>query len=328
MSSDSVSPQDDCVRPLEEKDEKIVKMLIGQGVMEGLAKANNKFITNPLIILIILILGLYLNNYMSFKVDSSNILTYITIIIGPCLILLPILGLIEFIHRPKFSSNLRKIIGSLDLIKLFEYYNNNNNNNNNQEKEKENSGWVFIHKNEIIGIILIDGLQAGKELNSVLGEEEGEISNNKNLFKQIENDQLQNSNLRKRNNNNNNNSLKSKSENVKEKENLIEIRHFDIDSPYRKIETGVSNDLLIKVLENYFNKSSKVDKIIIQVKPFSNWQELILSEFGFKKLKLDQLERLKLNQPKRIGLLGWKGFWMMIEKKDWLERRDQIFASS
>ncbi|WWC92739.1 uncharacterized protein L201_007698 [Kwoniella dendrophila CBS 6074] len=314
-------PQNDYVRPIQESDEKIVKMLIGQGVMEGLAGANNKFVTNPIIVFCITAVGLTLNRYMSFTPDSSNILSWFTPLIGPCLILLPVLGLAEFYHRPNFSKRLRKVIGSLDLIKLYNYYNQNN-----------NGGWVFIHNKEIIGTILIDSLNPGKSLKSVLGNEEGEIENDKDILskenilnRKVDSDSntRTNSTIRKRNVNNDN---KVKENTTNKNKNTVEIRHFDIDSPYR--QSSLSLDLLIEALNHSFNDTpnSQIDKVIIKVKPFSQYIEKSLSQVGFTRLSNEKIKELKLevDQPEKIGLLGWKGYWMILNKQDWLKNKERF----
>ncbi|WWC65759.1 uncharacterized protein I303_108381 [Kwoniella dejecticola CBS 10117] len=352
MSTDTRTvPEDDCVRPIQEKDEKMVKMLIGQGVMEGLAKANNKFITNPVVITLILFLGLGLNRLMSFN-QSTNYLSYFTPIIGPCLVLLPVLGSAEYIHRPVFSAALRKIIGSEDLIRLNEYYSNRS---SSSSKGEGNDGWVFVHKHEIVGVILVDTGRAGESLDSVLGEEEGQISENRkikdakrlsssssnetqvksqNKIRQTSND------LRKRNTTSVPVST-DQSPSANKKSNLIQIRHFDIDVPYRQAKTGVSKDLLSTALNHYFsnppsNPSSKSDAILgsdhdgdtilIELKPFSKWTEEILTQFGFKRITPQRVNALDLVQPNSTGLLGWKGCWMELRQEDWIKRKDQIIS--
>ncbi|WRT69638.1 uncharacterized protein IL334_006627 [Kwoniella shivajii] len=312
--------QGDHVRPLESSDEKIVKMLIGQGVMEGIAQANNKFITHPGIIILILVLGHLLNQVMSFKADSSNPLSYFTPLIGPCLITLPFLGIAEYIHRPRFTALLRKVIGGEDLIRLYQYYSTSS------FDRKGNSGWVFIHKEEIVGVILIDQSNPGKSLDSVLGEEEGQIkyqsiSNTKTETTTMNNKSILDNhrNVRRRNIDTNKSVPIASVDSDPTRKNMIQIRHLEVDSPYR--QSGISLDLLLAALDQAFT-SKDIEQVIIQTKPFSD--DKYLNQVGFERLSNVEIDQSDLEEPVKIGLLGWKGHWLSLDRMKWDQNRKSI----
>ncbi|WVQ66124.1 uncharacterized protein L199_004302 [Kwoniella botswanensis] len=299
-------PQNDYVRPIHPEDERVVKTLIGLGIMEGLPKANNKIILNPLCALSILTLGYFLNRLMSFMPDE-NIISWFTALIGPCLASLPILGLVEYIQRPHFIGLLRRTMGQSDLVKFDGYC-----------SEGKSKGWVFVHNDQIVGTILVDSQHPGKKLVSVLGDEEGQINEDKQLLENKENKEKSNNlNLRKR-------KSTGTSINTTSDKGIVQIRHLAVDSPYR--QSSIPLDLLIEALDQSFSVSNR-NKVIIELGYFCS-KEIIdaLKKVGFVKSTSKQVEGSdsKLEEPESIGLMGWKGYWMILSKEVYEVNKEAI----
>ncbi|KAK6908534.1 hypothetical protein L486_01814 [Kwoniella mangroviensis CBS 10435] len=299
-------PQNDYVRPIHSEDERVVKTLIGLGIMEGLPKANNKIILNPLCVITILTLGYFLNRLMSFMPDEK-IISWFTALIGPCLASLPILGLVEYIQRPHFIALLRRTMGKSDLVKFDGYC-----------SEGKSKGWVFVHNDQIVGTILVDIQKPGKKLVSVLGDEEGQVNLDKQLLENGENkEKSTNPNLRKR-------KSTGVSVNTTSNNGIVQIRHLAVDSPYR--QSSIPLDLLIEALDQSFNVQNQ-NKVIIKLGYFCS-NEIInaLKKVGFVKLTSQQVKgfEFKLEVPESIGLLGWKGCWMIVSKEVYEVKKEGI----
>ncbi|WVW86988.1 hypothetical protein I302_109044 [Kwoniella bestiolae CBS 10118] len=315
-------PQNDYVRPLQEDDERTVKTLIGLGIMAGLPRANNKIILNPLCILLILSLGYLLNKIMAFMPDE-NIISWFTALIGPCLASLPILGLVEYIQRPDFISLLRRTMGGLDLVKFSSYCDTS------EGSKNSGGGWVFIHNDQVVGTILVDSQRAGEKLDTVLGAEEGEINDNKDLIpKEDEKEHNHKHNLRKRNI-----PSTSLSSAKKAQQRIIQIRHFAVDSPYN--QSTIPLDLLMSALDHSFstNPQSQDTKVIIKLQAFFNTDLLnSLKKIGFTKVVDKQIKGsnselglgLELEEPEKIGVLGWRGCWMVCGRSEYEAKKREV----
>ncbi|WWC95770.1 hypothetical protein V866_002636 [Kwoniella sp. B9012] len=298
-------PQNDYVRPIHPDDERVLKTLIGLGIMEGLPKANNKIILNPLCVLSILTLGYSLNRLMSFMPDE-NIISWFTALIGPCLASLPILGLVEYIQRPHFIGLLRRTMGQSDLVKFDGYC-----------SEGKSKGWVFVHNDQIVGTILVDTQNPGKKLVSVLGDEEGQINEDKQLLENENKEKSNNTNLRKR-------KSTGTSSNTTSSNGIVQIRHLAVDSPYR--QSSIPLDLLIEALDQFFLVQDQ-NKVIIELGYFCS-KEIVdaLNKVGFVKSTSKQVEGSdsKLEEPESIGLIGWKGYWMILSKEVYESKKEVI----
>ncbi|KIR78484.1 hypothetical protein I305_02854 [Cryptococcus gattii E566] len=310
-SSDDV----DIVRTFDSsKDERMVKMIVGQGVMEGLARANNKIFTNPLALLFIFLVGMGINHISSFSV-TSNPLSYISPLIGPCLALLPLMGIVEYIHRPQFTARMRKIIGAVDMIKPSAYY-----------AEGKSGIWVFQHKGEVVGVVCLDATKdAGKELGSVLGEEEGQLNEkdiDNNLISRKEDEKAKNApDMRRR---------------ITRKENepssrIAEIRHLDVDQPYRR--SGVGSELVLVALDRAFSissddLSSPVDRVIVRTNPLSPDSGKLFIKCGFKPITQIEASAAAWEKNEKIGLLGWAGECLSVDKDTWVIKRKELLEQA
>nr|XP_031857643.1 uncharacterized protein CI109_006973 [Kwoniella shandongensis]KAA5524715.1 hypothetical protein CI109_006973 [Kwoniella shandongensis] len=335
--STEVEVEVDIVRPFDlSKDVKILKMLVGQGVMEGLARANGRFLRHPLVIALILALGLIINHSLSFNPSRDNYLSYITPLIGPCMVLLPTIGIVEYIHRPVFTSRLRKTIGSIDLVSPSTFY------------TSSRSGiWVFEHKEEVVGVICLDTQsgRVGQTLESVLGDEEGQLAQQGILDKFLPKHGEgvnQTSTLSKSTSILNGNADLRRRKNSKSRStegHVAQIRHLDVDTPYRGV--GVGTELLLIALDSAFSldashtkpssvststSTSSVEKVIVQTNPLSPDGGKLFVKAGFEPIPSLEVERMGLSLVEKVGVLGWKGRWMSVDKHTWIERRELILA--
>ncbi|OXG17370.1 hypothetical protein C366_03458 [Cryptococcus neoformans Tu401-1] len=310
-----ISDDADIVRPFDHsKDEHMVKMLVGQGVMEGLARANNKIITNPLALVIVFLLGMGINHVSSFSVNS-NPLSYISPLIGPCLAFLPLMGIVEYIHRPSFTARMRKIIGAIDMIRPSTYY-----------AEGKSGIWVFQHKGEVVGVVCLDVTKnAGKQLGSVLGEEEGQL-NEKDVHRDF-------ASSNKDENDNNTRDLRRR---IAGKENkpasrIAQIRHLDVDQPYRR--SGVGSELVLVALDHAFSissgdLSSPVDRVIVRTNPLSPDGGKLFTKCGFRPITQAEVGAAAWEKSEKIGLLGWAGEYLNVDRDTWVIKRRELLEQA
>ncbi|TYJ57886.1 hypothetical protein B9479_001496 [Cryptococcus floricola] len=293
------------------RDEHALKMLVGQGIMEGLARANNKIITSPFVLLPIIIIGLVISHYAGFAINS-NPLSYIYPLVGPALALLPLLASIEYLQRPAFTARLRKTIGSLDMIKPSVYY-----------APAQSGVWVFEHEGSVVGAVCLDaGEQALEKLNSVLGEEDGQVTGEKGVVGELVPKKAEsNAGLRKRPTVS---ATKNETRPV-----IARIRHLDVDQPYRK--SGVGSELLLIALDHAFDVSvqspCRIEKVYVYTNPMSVDGDKLLIKCGFVPVTKGEAGA-DWEDSEKIGLFGWKGRWMSVSRDRWLEKRTEILAKN
>ncbi|WVO13783.1 hypothetical protein L204_101405 [Cryptococcus depauperatus] len=294
-------------------DEKMLKMIVGQGIMEGLARANNKTILHPAVFAITLILGSAFDYYFNLY-PSSNPLSYISPLIGPCIALLPIMGVIEYLNRPAFTALLRRTIGAIDMVKPDVYY-----------RQGRSGIWVFQHKRELIGAVCLDGTDnAGQKLETVLGEEEGQLSTARMVYTLISEEmdlkQLP-PQLGKHT------ATEKKSTPLPKK--IAQIRHLDVYQPWRR--SGVGSELLLAALDYAFGIGSlqsaapTVEAVIVHFSPFSPGGSKIFKKCGFNYMTQEEIDQTWSTNEK-IGTLGWQGRWMKINKEAWLIKRKEMLT--
>ncbi|KAK4688717.1 hypothetical protein P7C73_g1392, partial [Tremellales sp. Uapishka_1] len=300
---------EDGVRPFSaQKDDRIVKMIIGQGIMEGLAYANRRVYTHMFSLSLWVILSLVLDKHLGYTVDPAIVITWFSPLIGFGLTALPLLGLVEFLHRPKFTRHLRETIGSPDLVSIANYY-----------SAPESTVLVLHHKDLLVGVIAVDAVHAAEEQASVLGGDDGEITD-ASVKVDLPLDKIRQSKkaagLRQRVP-----ARKTKSEHP----GLAQIRHLDVDALYRR--AGVATELLAAALDKSFGISPKavssIEQVIVLTSPFTPGKEEIFRKFGFKPVPSGT--SLMWPAPRRLGVLGWKGRWMSISKSEWAAKRNVLF---
>ncbi|WVQ79374.1 hypothetical protein IAT38_001471 [Cryptococcus sp. DSM 104549] len=307
-----------------ETDAQVVKMLVGQGVMEGLALSNRKLISHPVLLIPALLVGLAINHLLSFYPSSSNPLTYITPLIGPCLAFLPLMGIVEYLHRPGFTAALRKTIGAVDMVNPGEYYG----------AGSGGSGlWVFQHKGEVIGTLALDTKSPGEALGSVLGAEEGQMGDKKvvdQLLKDkvLAEKQERREGLRKRVAGKNTASAKDGTRPAVGGK-VAQIRHFDVDQPLRG--SGVGSELLLTALDHAFShspsspSSTSIDRVIVHTNPLGP-NERLFERYGFTPVSKEEVEEGGWEVRGKVGLLGWEGRWLVVERGVWAERREVVLS--
>ncbi|WVQ75142.1 hypothetical protein IAR50_004751 [Cryptococcus sp. DSM 104548] len=291
------------------RDEHALKMLVGQGIMEGLARANHKIITNPFVLLPIFLLGLVIGHVSGFTI-SDNPLSYLYPLVGPALALLPFLASIEYLQRPAFTARLRKAIGSLDMIKPSVYY-----------APAQSGVWVFEHEGSLVGAVCLDaGKQALERLGTVLGEEDGQVVNEKGVVGGLVPKQNEgNSNLRKR--------PTASCTTNQTRPTIARIRHLDVDQPYRK--SGVGSDLLLTALDHAFGVSpqsaSRIEKVYVYTNPIPVDSDKLLIKYGFVPVPKGEAGA-DWEESEKIGLFAWQGRLMSVGRGRWLEKRTEILA--
>ncbi|RXK41804.1 hypothetical protein M231_00803 [Tremella mesenterica] len=374
-------PEEPTIRGLLPKDEDMIRMLVGQGVMEGLARANRRVYTHPLLLSLWILIGALLDYQFSYLPSPDIPLSTIYPLVGPALVALPILGVVEYLHRPIFTKLLRTTIGAPDLVSPSRYYSQQTNNvfprtqatnrktSTNHEKESHDNSrivrngiksevgesvkggsWVFIHKSEIVGCIMLDDKYPGQSLGTVLGEDDG-ILGEKGILDQVllSSDKDQKSKSSGKSGKSDMAALRrSSKQGVEESEmegRVVQIRHLDVDLPFRRHKIGT--ELLAHSLDQVFGfdqtdssstegRDTKKDKeiskkkdvesemmVIVFTNPFTPGGEKFWRKAGFRPLSDIQTEGWERSE--KVGLFGWRGRWMGLKRVEWEERRKTIF---
>lgn len=255
-----------------------------------------------------------INHVFSFSVNS-NPLSYISPLIGPCLAFLPLMGIVEYTHRPSFTARMRKIIGTIDMIRPSTYY-----------AEGKSGIWVFQHKGEVVGVVCLDVTKnAGKQLGSVLGEEEGQL-NEKDVHRDF-------ASSNKDQNDNNTPDLRRR---IAGKENkpasrIAQIRHLDVDQPYRR--SGVGSELVLVALDYAFSissgdLSSPVDRVIVRTNPLSPDGGKLFTKCGFRPITQAEVGAAAWEKSEKIGLLGWAGEYLNVDRDTWVIKRRELLEQA
>ncbi|EIW71572.1 hypothetical protein TREMEDRAFT_27301 [Tremella mesenterica DSM 1558] len=319
-------PEEPTIRGLLPKDEDMIRMLVGQGVMEGLARANRRVYTHPLLLSLWILIGALLDYQFSYFPSPDIPLSTIYPLVGPALVALPILGVVEYLHRPIFTKLLRTTIGAPDLVSPSRYYSQQTNN------VFPRGSWVFIHKSEIVGCIMLDHKYPGQSLGTVLGEDDG-ILGEKGILDQVllssDKDQKSKSSG-KSVKSDKTTSRRSSKQGVEESEmegRVVQIRHLDVDLPFRRHKIGT--ELLAHSLDQKGKDISKKENgesemmVIVFTNPFTPGGEKFWRKAGFRPLSDVQTEGWERSE--KVGLFGWRGRWMGIRRVEWEERRKTIF---
>lgn len=325
----NIPPDADVVRAFKpQQDTRIVKMLIGQGIMEGLAYGNQKgapfplspylpkpyhyklthlrlVYTHPLVLAGWIALSSILNIYLNWIPTTEAWYTYLSPIIGLSITALPIMGIIEYIHRPSFTRNMRETIGAIDMVAIDRYYG----------LDEKSKVIVFEHKGEVSGVVALDGMRGGEELGTVLGAEEGELGDEGVLKEGFGRE----GSLKKR---------KMIGEGKGETDDvLVQIRHLDVDGPLRA--SGVITELVAAALDHAFGVnplggpiSQPASQVIYLTNPLTPGGEKELKRCGF----VSATNSTHWASPKNVGLLGWKGRWLQVDREQWTIRRAELYA--
>jgi N-acetylglutamate synthase-like GNAT family acetyltransferase len=165
---------------------------------------------------------------------------------------------------------------------------------------------VFDKKGEIGGVVCWDGTRGGEDLGTVLGAEEGEVADAKHI--------MDVGSVQKGSPVAARNGLRQRKGKGKEFSDVVQIRHLDVDHPYRR--HGIGTELLASALDQIF--SLGMEKVLVQTSPLGG--DRIFVRTGFVNAAGDWPE------AEKVGLGSWQSKWMALEKAEWVFIRQTLFA--
>lgn len=232
--------------------------------------------TSPFAISVWLAAATVLNYLLGFQPNDISTLSYFAPLIGFGLSALPALALIEYLHRGPFTARMRKVLGAEDMVDPVRYYG---------EDLK-----VLQHNGEVVGVLALDTTaNAAKQLESVLGEEEGQ-QGEQLVAPVVE----------------------------KGKAKVIHIRHLDVDFASRK--AGVAKELLLAGLDHSFAANPEITSAVVLASPFTPGGDAIWQSLGFRKVE----RQPNWATPKSMGVLSWREEWWAITSSEWSKSRARI----
>lgn len=193
-------------------------------------------------------------------------ITFLKPFMGFATVMVPILGVSEYVHRPIWTKLLRDTIGSPDLIAPNTFY----------KLDDRSTFLVYEHKDEVQGVIAVDGRHGGAVLGSILGANEKEVSEKGVLDKHFR---------------------KTTGRGGR----TVQIRHFDVDHPLRR--HGIGKALVVSALDAVFDQDP--DCRVIAYVP--GWAQGggVLKSCGFRQFGCGAA----------AGMLGRQGTWYEIDRK-------------
>lgn len=249
----------------------------------------------------------YLAGYTPKPGDN---LSLISPLIGPCLVLISIMGWVEWKHRGSFLPILRRIVGSPDIRDPGQYY-----------QGGRSKCLLFEHAGQAIGVICHDAKHPGERLDSVLGDgTEGsrgaKLSDSSSASTTATKGKGKSGDLKQRKGEGKTGSTDA------------EIRHLTCDLQYR--HNGVGTELIAAALDHAFgisadgtsSGSTGVLRVILLTNPFTRGGEEVWDKTGFKVIKTPDATWRKADV---YGIGKWEGRWMGILKQDWVKRREFLF---
>ncbi|KAL1411096.1 hypothetical protein Q8F55_002046 [Vanrija albida] len=286
---------DGVIRLYSAKDRAILNQIIGQGFMESLGKANNRVYLHPLVLSAVVALAAVIDYAVGYLPRPGVPGSSLAPLIGFAMVALPLLGAVEWAHRGPFTARLRSVIGARDLVTAAQYY------------ASPSRFYVFEHRGEVRGALALDAAHAGVAVPSVLGDEEGEVAEDKAL-------------------------LRRKGE-KKEQEatRLAEIRHLDIDAPVRR--KGVATELVATALDHAFGvaglhadspaaKPGSIAKVVVLTSPFTPGGDAFWQKLGFAPVPAAESAGWRVDAP--LGLLKQSGHWLAIDAPTWARTREAL----
>ncbi|ORY34774.1 hypothetical protein BCR39DRAFT_596661 [Naematelia encephala] len=281
-------------------DAKEVRMLIGQGVMEGLAHANRKVLTYPLSLTVWVGLAAVFNYATGLVPKSGEPLTYLSPLIGFAAVALPLMFIPEYLHRPIFTRLMRETLGAPDVVALPKFY----------ALDERSKIIVLEHEKEVQGVVCLDGRRAGEDLGTVLGAEEGDLGDKGVIESAGVGTQK---------------GGRKTVATLGANPGVVEIRHLDVDIPLR--QAGVTMELLAAALDHAFcvkpfsnAKFSPTTKVIYRTNPFVTDEEAF-RRCGFVTSAGPWSEAIG------VGLFNWKGRWLEVTPAVWDAKRSNVYRS-
>lgn len=254
------------------------------------------------------------------KVPVLGPLHYAQYLIGPCVVLLPLLAVIEWIQRPSFDTKLRSVIGGQDMATLDKYYA--------ADTDAMSGAWVFEHKGEVVGVVMLDARGAGKDLGSVSGGKASELGPTRVVpAAGLAALDPRSGELRQRN---------TTKEEPTSSSSTAEIRHLDVNAPYRR--HGVGTELLGAALDTAFGltpgdneandvgKQATVTRVIALTSHFTPGGNGVWLKMGFSPVPEAEAAREGWRSDAGVGLRRWKGQWISVRREEWLAARENLYS--
>lgn len=309
---------DGVIRLYSNKDRSILNQIIGQGFMEGMGKANNRgewasvselpcrqtnptpqVYLHPVTLAAVFALAAVIDYKVGYLPDPDIYGSSMAPVIGFAMVALPVLGIVEWLHRGPFTSRLRGVIGAKDLVQAESYY------------SSPSRLFVFEHKGEVRGELGLDARHPTAVVPSVLGDDEGQVSDDKNVLRQ-----------------------RGKKDKKDEgaASGLAEIRHLDIESPLRR--KGVATELVATALDHAFGiagldgspaaKAGAITRVVVLTSPFTPGGDKFWTKLGFSPVPSSDSAGWRVDGP--LGLLKQSGHWIAVDAATWTRKRDELAA--
>lgn len=218
---------------------------------------------------------------------------YAQMVIGPCLVFLPILALVEYRQRPDFDARMRTYVRGEDIRSPAEYY------------TPPGGCWVFQHKESIIGVVMLDAHSPGGEVtpgaavslkSTVHARDKPEVVSEAEKLRRVESGK---------------------------RSTIAELRHVDVDGMYRN--KGVGVELAGHALDEAFGigkDKQGVKKVIALTSPFTPGGDALWNRLGFTPVKREAGWR----EDKGLGWDKWSGEWVAVDRESWLAARGGLYA--
>lgn len=278
-------------------------------------QANPSVLFKPSTIMFVLGLGALIDYFVGYVPKPGNNLSLVSPLIGPCLVLIPIMGYVEYRHRGSFLPILRRIVGSSDIRDPGSYY-----------QGGRSKCLIFEHAGQTIGVVCLDAKRPGEAVESVLGDgkdgSRGPIPAASQSTGSTTATEKTSSGgeLKQRSGAGAGKAAANQTD--------AEIRHLTCDLQFR--HNGVGTELIAAALDHAFGiaadgsptQNTGILRVIICTNPFTRGGEEVWEKTGFKPIKVPDAN---WRTPYVYGIGKWQGRWMGILKQDWLKRREYLF---
>lgn len=288
----------------------------------------------PSTILFVLLGGALLDYLVGYVPRPGNNLSLVSPLIGPCLVLIPIMGVVEWRHRGSFLPILRRTVGSADVRDPGAYYAGG--------AGGRSKCLLFEHAGQAIGAVCLDARHPGAALPSVLGDGTDGSRAPRNAAPAPAPESATATataastataqgaqagaagagRVRQRGA-----AAKTKTDTASTGQDA-EIRHLTCDLQYR--HNGVGTELIAAALDHAFGIAADgssvgptgVLRVILCTNPFTRGGEEVWEKTGFKPITVPDAA---WRTPDTYGIGKWQGRWMGILKHDWVKRREYLF---
>jgi len=142
-----MTEQDVKIRRFQPSDEKDAQFIVAKAAMEPLAVANRRAYTHPLIIVVWLALSSGFNQYMEmWPTNNHGILGYLSPVPFLAATWVPIMFLIDWLHRPDFEAQARRLSHGQDMKDIMKYY----------SRSSSSGFWILEYGRILVGLVAVD----------------------------------------------------------------------------------------------------------------------------------------------------------------------------